>query len=87
MANLYSGSSSFSGYKTLAQLTGLTFTANKTYTIQIVPSCPYFYLREGTEGDGFICISTNPFTYTYDGENDLYIKYESGGTVYINISG
>ena len=70
MANLYSGSHSFTGYKTLSELTGLTFESGKTYIIQIQNIC---YLREGTIGDGFLFNNINPFEWKYDGENNLYI--------------
>lgn len=86
MANLYSGEKEFSGYKTLTELTGLTFESNKTYMVQVVPSYPYFYVREGSIGKGFICDEIKPFPWKYDGENMLYIYYEYGKTIYLNVS-
>ena len=35
MANLFTGSLDFEGYKTLSSLTGITFVQGTTYTIQI----------------------------------------------------
>ena len=84
MANLYSGTHSFSGYKTLAELTGLTFEANKTYTIQ---ADDYITVREGTIGKGFSLQDTNPFTWTYNGNDDLYIGNNApDGNVFINVA-
>ena len=83
MANLYSGTHTFSGYKTLAELTGLTFEADKTYTIQIQNTC---YLREGKIGEGFLFDNENPFEWKYDGENDLYIGNIFSKAIIINVA-
>lgn len=86
MANLYSGTKTFSGYKTLAELTELTFEANKTYTIQINVN-QAFYIREGSEGNGFIKYDGLPFTWTFDGENNLYIGNQYAKSMSINVAG
>ena len=87
MANLYSGTHSFTGYKALSELSELTFEAKNKYSIQIIGSNQEFYAREGETGDGFKSTSSKPFDWEYDGANDLYIGYFSGGTVYINVAG
>lgn len=86
MANLYSGTKTFTGYKTLAELTELTFEANKTYTIQIKSNSSYF-VREGTEGVGFEDIYHKPFSWQYDGENNLYIGNVYAPSLVINVAG
>lgn len=87
MANLFSNTVTLDGYKTLAELTGLTFTANTVYMVQVICSNQEFFVREGATGNGFKCNSKTPFQWTYDGVNDLYIGYASGGNVYINVAG
>ena len=84
MANLYTGKHKFSGYKTLEELTGLTLESNKTYTIQVYGVC---YIREGEVGDGFISTDTKPFSYIYDGVNDLYIGNKYNRSLTINVAG
>lgn len=59
-------------YEDLATLASVTFTADTSYTIQIQSQKPA-YLREGSDGDGFLITSANPFTYTA-GADTLYIK-------------
>ena len=82
MANLYSGSiEASSTYKTLAELTELTFTPGTTYTIQILNPA---YIREGSTGNGFYIFNNKPFQYTA-GADDLYIRVPSGA-VSINIA-
>jgi hypothetical protein len=83
MANLYTGTHSFTGYKTLTELTGLTFTANTTYSIQVLNMCQ---VREGEIGKGYLVDTITPFDWKYDGENDLYIGDIVGKSVTINIS-
>ena len=88
MANLYSGSHTFSGYKTLAELTSLTFVADTKYIIQIVTSLPHsFYVREGSTGKGFIGDSYQSIEWTYDGVNDLYIGNTYAKQLTINVAG
>ena len=71
MANLFTGSIDTKGqYKTLAELTGLTFTSGNKYSIQIQNMA---YLREGTVGGGFLINKTDPITYTASSDN-LYLK-------------
>ena len=71
MANLYTGTLDTNNtYKTLTELTGLTFTSGTTYTIQIQNMA---YIREGSTGVGFLINSILPFEYTA-GSDDLYIK-------------
>lgn len=73
MANLYSGSIDTNNtYKTLAEVTDLTFTEGTKYVIQIQNPA---YIREGSTGKGFLIDSNNPFEYTA-GDDDLYIKTE-----------
>ena len=86
MANLYSGSSKFTGYKTLAELTGLTFTADTKYIIQITPISSNYYIREGETGVGFVKYDAEPFEWTYDGVNDLYINCAFSKSLEINVA-
>ena len=80
MANLYTGTIKTETYKTLASLTGVTFTSGTKYVIQLRNSA---YIREGTNGKGFIVLDSQPFEYTA-GDDDLYIKtYANGCTVNI----
>lgn len=82
MANLYSGSIDTNGtYKTLAEVTDLTFTKGTKYVIQIQNPA---YIREGTTGKGFLVLSADPFEYTA-GDEDLYIKTENRQCV-VNIA-
>lgn len=70
MANLFTGSLDFEGYKTLSSLTGITFVQGTTYTIQIQNGA---YVREGVTGEGFLVPDASPFQYTAR-TDDLYIK-------------
>lgn len=80
MANLYTGEIDTEGqYKSLASETGVTFTADTKYTIQIQNSA---WIREGETGEGFYINDSTPFTYTA-GADDLYIKTESYSIVNI----
>lgn len=83
MANLYSGTHNFKGYKSISELSSLTLTANKKYVVQIQNMC---YVREGTEGDGFLLTSAKPFEWDYDGSNDLYIGNFLSNDITFNIS-
>lgn len=85
MANLYSGKHTYSGYKALTELTELTFSANTKYQIQIAIN-DTIKVVEGETGDGYILHSDNPFTWEYDGENELYIENPHGKLMYINVS-
>lgn len=89
MANLFSGViDTSSAWQTLAELTGITFTEGKTYTIQILNAA---YVREGApDADnnntgGFYIFDNKPFQYAA-GADALYIKtpYQK---VSINIAG
>ena len=86
MANLYTGTHTFTGYKTLAELTELTFTADTKYMIQITAINSNYYVREGEEGDGFVNYDSTPFEWTYDGENDLYIGNKYANLILINVA-
>ena len=86
MANLYSGSHSFTGYKTLAELTSLTFTANTKYVVQVNAINSNYYVREGTTGNGFVKYDAEPFEWTYDGVNDLYIGNRYANAIVINVA-
>ena len=83
MANLYTDSLEFDGYKTITELTGVTFTPGTVYTIQIQNAA---YIREGQDGDGFLITDNKPFQYTASND-DLYIKRLAPyGTIVINIA-
>lgn len=84
MANLYTGTLNFKGYKTVTELTGVTFEADTTYTIQIQGGA---YIREGQNGEGFLIPDESPFQYTAS-VDDLYIKMlkEEIGNIVINIA-
>ena len=91
MANLWSNTIILEGYKSLEEITGLTFTSGTKYKIQTVSSNNSVYIREGSEGKGFLNVDTIPFEWKYDGENSLYIGsgYIKGSfekPVYINVS-
>ena len=85
MANLYTGNLTLGDtYKTLAELTDVTFTNGTTYTIQVYNPC---YLREGTTGRGFLINDFTPFKYVA-GADSLYIgKYGYYEEVTVNIAG
>lgn len=81
MANLYTGEIDTEGqYKSLASETGVTFTADTKYTIQIQNSA---WIREGETGEGFYINDSTPFTYTA-GASTLYVKTLSN--IVINIA-
>lgn len=83
MANLYSGVINTDGeYEKLSELTSVTFTTGKTYTLQIQNMA---YVREGTAGNGFLISSVDPFKYTPADGVDLYIKTDTFSCV-INIA-
>jgi len=88
MANLYSGNHTFSGYKSLAELTELTFVDGNTYNIQVVVNEPYF-VREGEEGDGFQNFDPEfkPFTWKFENNDDLYIGLTNARPIYLNVAG
>ena len=86
MANLYSDTITLKGYKTLAEVTDLTFTAHTTYTVQAVSPDNPLYIREGETGKGFVKYDSKPFDWKYDGENDLYIGSDYEKAVFINVS-
>lgn len=86
MPNLKTVTVSFTGYKTLAELTGLTLEADKTYMIQVLSNSSY-YARKGTEGTGFEDWEHRPFPWTYDGVNDLYIGNKYASSLTINVDG
>ena len=69
MANLHTGKYNFSGYKTIAELTGLTFTVGEKYKLQVQGVC---YMREGTEGEGFLVSVLDPIDYTVE-PDELYL--------------
>ena len=93
MANLKTVKPKFTGYKTLAELTGLTFTANTTYTVQVFALNNPVYIREGASDTdaGFKLFDKTPFTWKYDGVNDLYIGSDfddvANYELYINVAG
>lgn len=91
MANLWSDTIILEGFKSLEEITGLTFTSGIKYYIQTISSNNSVYVREGSEGKGFLNPGIEPFEWKYDGENSLYIGcgYIKGGyekPVYINVS-
>lgn len=82
MANLGTFTVQTNGtYKTLAEVTDLTFTEGNSYQIQILNMA---YLREGTTGGGFLVDNSTPIKYTATSD-DLYIKNNYGACV-VNIS-
>lgn len=84
MANLYSGNLTNKTYEKLSELTGLTFTADTDYTVQVQTG--EIFVREGTTGDGFLINRADgPFQFK-QGESDLYVKITSGVSR-INIAG
>ena len=82
MANLYTGSLLFTGYKTVEELTNITFTKGNKYVIQIQNPC---YVREGTEGDGFLVTDSCPFEYIA-GDDVLYFGTPLRRQIIVNIA-
>lgn len=82
MSNLYTGTIQTNGeYVNLAELTGITFTEGTTYAIQLQNMA---WLREGTDGKGFLFNRDKGYSWTCKGD-DLYIRTESQSVV-INIA-
>lgn len=91
MANLWSDTIILEGFKSLEEITGLTFTSDIKYFVQTISTNNPIYVREGTVGKGFLNPDIKPFEWTYDGENMLYlgsgyIKGSFEKPVYINVS-
>ena len=91
MANLFSDTIVLEGFKSLEEITGLTFTSGTKYSVQTISTNNPIYVREGTIGKGFLNSDVKPFEWDYDGENMLYlgsgyIKGSYEKSVYINIS-
>lgn len=82
MANIYTAKHKFKGYKTLAELTGLTFTVGEKYKLQLQGVC---YMREGTIGEGFLVAVTDPIQYTVE-PDELYLACVEGRSFKINIA-
>ena len=59
----------------------ITFTADKSYAVQILNPA---YIREGGTGSGFYIFDNKPFQFTA-GEDSLYIK-AANGSVTVNIA-
>lgn len=71
MSNLYTGEINTQGeYVNLAQIAGITFTQDTTYAFQIQNAA---WLREGTEGKGFLFNKDKGYNWTCKGD-DLYIR-------------
>ncbi len=87
MANLYSGKHTYTGYKAISEITDteISYVVDTEYQIQIAIN-DTIRVREGETGDGYILHSDNPFTWKYDGENDLFIENPHGKLMYINVS-
>lgn len=81
MANLGTWVVQFTGYKTLEEITGLTFTAGNIYQIQFV-DCEA-RVRRGEVGKGFK-IACAPFDWEC-GEDDLYIGNPYNRKLEINV--
>ena len=70
-------------YKTLAELTGLTFTADTEYVLQGAGA--EFFLREGTEGNGFKIANKEKVQWK-QGNDNIYIKTMAYDKISINIA-
>ena len=82
MANLWTGTVNSNGeYQDLSLLSGVTFSEDVTYTIQIQNMA---YIREGNIGAGILITDSVPFQYTARNEI-LYIK-PLGETCVVNIA-
>lgn len=58
-------------YETVESLISETFVEDTTYCFQVLTGA--FYVREGTQGDGFFVKAPEKFTFT-QGDDDLYVK-------------
>lgn len=81
MANLWTGDGidTENTYKNLATLSGLTFTADNYYTIQVDGVA---YLREGTTGKGVLVKTLNPIQWKA-GTDTMYVCTLGKATVNI----
>lgn len=74
MANLWYGSIKTDGdYATLASISGVTFTADKTYTIQVKGKCYLCEKSSKPTSGGFLVTEGMPVQYTA-GTGSLYVK-------------
>lgn len=86
MANLFTDTITFTGYKAISEITDteISYVADTEYQIQIAIN-DTIRVREGETGKGYWLHDDTPFTWKYDGENDLYIE-NNGKAMYINVS-
>lgn len=77
MSNLWSGViDTDNEYVTLASISGVTFEADKTYTLQIKGSCTLCESTAQPTSGGFHIDRLMPIQYTA-GTGDLYVKNDS----------
>lgn len=82
MANIFTGKIAETDYENLATATGLTFTTDTKYLVEVRGGM--LIAREGTVGKGFIIEDGQRFDFTYKG-TPIYIKTNSDGVV-LNIA-
>lgn len=70
MANLGTYVLTNKDYKLLSEITGIAFTSGKMYEMQNLGED--FYIRIGTEGDGFVVKTLEKFMYSTN-VDDIYI--------------
>ena len=74
MANIWYGSIKTDGeYVTLASISSKTFTASKTYTIQVKGKCYLIEASSKPTSGGFLVTEGMPVQYT-KGTGDLYVR-------------
>ena len=71
MANLGTWTITPNGYEEVESLTGVTFTAGNSYSMQIIGQA---YIRRGSEGKGILINSDIPFDYNPSENDTLYIS-------------
>jgi hypothetical protein len=83
MPNLYTGNLDVTEFKTITELTGITFTPNTEYSIEIKGDC---VVREGTVGLGNLIEGKERILFKA-GDSDLYLGPNGvNHTVRINIA-
>lgn len=78
MANLGTWILNPQGYQNIETLTGITFTVKNTYNIQIIGKA---YIRRGTIGKGILIEKSDPFDYTPNTVEDIYIAAQHNNVI------
>lgn len=78
MANLGTWVLNPQGYQNIETLTGITFTIKNIYLIQIIGKA---YFRRGTNGKGILIEKSDPFKYTPNTVEDVYIAAQHNNVI------